>query len=104
MKEKDTSYQTRWKITLDYLFLRDRKLTRVLDLDPKKNQVRMAWQRLFPNIDLGETLANLMAKKIVKITRDGVVLEDHNNQSSDQRISLSFNDLALAQVMPLIWW
>ena len=104
LKEKDTSYQTRWKITLDYLFLRDRKLTRVLDLDPKKNQVRMAWQRLFPNIDLGETLANLMAKKIVKITRDGVVLEDHNKQSSDQRISLSFNDLALAQVMPLIWW
>lgn len=102
--EGDKSTLDAWKAMLDYMFLNDEKLTGILALDRDQNRITFEWNKLYPRIDLAETLANLMGKKIVEISKNGVILEDYVAKNGDSRIAISFDRLPLAQVIPLIWW
>ncbi len=104
VREKSTNPQHAWKIMLDSLFLKDKKFTTAIALNRGKSKIKIVWEELYPNIDLAETLANLMGKKIVSIGRDGVILKNKNDNSGETKVMLKFKDLSFEEIMPLIWW
>jgi adenine specific DNA methylase Mod len=79
-----------------YIFLKDLKLLEALEIDYKKNKVKVDLNRLYDGIDIPETLSNLLGKWIKKITPDYVEFED------GEKINLK--DLDYKLIKPLIWW
>jgi len=79
-----------------YVFMKDLKMLEVLKLNYENNRVKVDLSKLYSNIDIPETLSNLLGKWIKKITVDYVELED------GKRIDLKNLDYKL--IKPLIWW
>ena len=72
-----------------YVFMRDSK-----DTDYENRKVDLS--KLYPNIDIAETLSNLLGKWIKKITPDYVEFED------GERVNIK--ELDYEVIKPLIWW
>ena len=51
-----------------YVFLRDLKMLEALEVDTKKNTVKVDLSKLYKGIDIAETLSNLTGKWIKRIT------------------------------------
>jgi len=79
-----------------YVFMRDLKMLEALEIDYKKNKVKMDLSKLYKNIDIPETLSNLLGRWIKKITTEEVEFED------GEKINLK--DLDYKLIKPLIWW
>jgi adenine-specific DNA-methyltransferase len=79
-----------------YIFMGDKKMSDVLELDYEKGHVRVDLSKLYDNIDIAETLSNLLGKWIKRITKDSVEFEDGT------LVSLAKLDYKL--IKPLIWW
>jgi hypothetical protein len=79
-----------------YVFLRDRKLLDGLEIDRQAGRARFYPERLYPDIDLAETLSHLKGKWIRRITREFVEFED------GERAGLSDPDWEAFK--PMIWW
>lgn len=77
-----------------YVFLRDEKMAKCVELE--EDEVKVDLEKLYPNIDVAETLSNLTGKWIKKITKDYVEFEDGSKES------LKNPDYKL--IKPLIWW
>ncbi len=89
----DDPYQDTYE---QYVFLRDLKMLHALEIDHEANEVHVDLSRLYPDVDLAETLANLRGKWIARITPEYVEFED------GERIDLQ--DLDWQLIKPLIWW
>jgi len=79
-----------------YIFMRDKKMLDTLELDYEKGNVRVDLSKLYDNIDIAETLSNLLGKWIKRITKDSVEFEDGT--------SVSLAQLDYKLIKPLIWW
>lgn len=79
-----------------YVFLRDLKMLEALDVDLKKNKVKVDLSKLYDGIDIAETLSNLKGKWIKRITADSVEFAD------GEKVDLKNLDYKL--IKPLIWW
>ena len=79
-----------------YVFRRDLKMLHAVEADLEKNTVKVDLSKLYPDIDLAETLANVLGKHIKRITADRVEFTD--GASAD----LKNPDFKLLQ--PLLWW
>jgi len=79
-----------------YIFMKDLKMLEALEVDYKNNKVKVNLSKLYPNIDIPETLSNLLGKWIKKITSEYVEFED------GERIDLKNLDYKV--IKPLIWW
>jgi len=79
-----------------YVFMKDIKMLDALEVDYKNNKVNVDLSKLYQNIDVAETLSNLLGKWIKKITANYVEFED------GEKIDL--NDLDYKLIKPLIWW
>ncbi len=79
-----------------YIFMKDLKLLDVLEVDYKNNKVKVNLEKLYRNIDIAETLSNLLGKKIKKITGYFVEFEDGEK--------INIKDLDYKLIKPLIWW
>ena len=79
-----------------YVFMKDLKILEALKVDYGKNKVKVDLSKLYPNIDIPETLSNLLGKWIKRITPDLVEFED------GEKIDLKNLDYKL--IKPLIWW
>jgi hypothetical protein len=79
-----------------YIFQRDEKMLDALEVDYTANQVHFHPERVYPDIDLAETLSNLRGKWIKRITEDLVEFAD------GEKISLKDPDWRMLK--PLIWW
>ena len=79
-----------------YVFMRDLKMLESLEIDYEHNKVKVDLSRLYSNIDIPETLSNLLGKWIKKITPDYVEFE------GGERIDLK--DLDYKMIKSLIWW
>lgn len=79
-----------------YVFFRDDKMARALELDYKKDEVAVHLDRLYPDIDLAETLSCVTGKWIKRVTAEEVVFADGTKQS------LTKPDWRLLK--PLIFW
>jgi len=94
-----------------YVFMRDIKMLGALEIDYKNNKVNVDLSKLYAkiprqaspatplrkgNIDISETLSNLLGKWIKRITHDYVEFED------GEKIDIKNLDYKL--IKPLIWW
>jgi len=79
-----------------YVFLRDLKLLHSVDVDAETNSVHFHPERLYPDIDLAETLSQRCGKWIKRITADFVEFED------GEKVSLTDPNWRL--IKPLVWW
>ncbi len=79
-----------------YVFLRDKKLLESVAVDREADKVRFHPERLYPDIDLAETLSHLTGKWIRRITEDYVEFED------GERMNL--HDPDWATLKPMVWW
>ncbi len=79
-----------------YIFMKDLKLLEALEVDYRNNKVKVNLERLYKNIDIAETLSNVLGKWIKKITEDCVEFEDGE--------IVDIKDLDYKLIKPLIWW
>lgn len=79
-----------------YVFLRDLKMLEAVDLDTQNESVTVHLDRLYPDIDLAETLSCVTGKPIKRITAEAVEFRDGT------RADLVNPEWEL--VKPLIWW
>jgi adenine-specific DNA-methyltransferase len=79
-----------------YVFLRDEKLARSLEVDIQENKVTVNLDNIYENIDIAETLSNLLGKKIASI-RNGVIRFVDGQE-------IDTNNLDYRLIKPLIWW
>ena len=64
-----------------YVFFRDEKLARVLELDYEKDDVNVDLSKLYPDIDLAETLSCVTGKWIRRITKGEVEFTDGSKEN-----------------------
>jgi adenine specific DNA methylase Mod len=80
----------------EYVFMKDEKMLKSLEIDYEKNKVKVDLSKLYPNIDIAETLSNLTGKWIKKISDDEVEFEDGKK--------IDIKNLDYKFIKPLIWW
>jgi adenine-specific DNA-methyltransferase len=80
----------------EYVFMKDEKMLKALEIDYENNKVKVDLTKLYPNIDIAETLSNLTGKWIKKISDGGVEFEDGTK--------INTKDLDYKLIKPLIWW
>jgi len=79
-----------------YVFMKDKKMLDALEVDYKNNKVKVDLSKLYPDIDIAETLSNLLGKWIKKISKDELVFED------GEKVDIKNLDYKI--IKPLIWW
>jgi len=79
-----------------YIFMKDLKMLEAVEIDYQNNKVKVDLSKLYPNIDIPETLSNLLGKWIKRITADYVEFED------GEKVKIKELDYKL--IKPLIWW
>jgi len=81
----------------EYIFMRSPKFveTAVQRVD---QGFKIDLGKIYPekSVDIAETISNLFGKKIIKITRDAVELQDVGK--------VYFEDLPIERIKSLIWW
>lgn len=80
----------------DYVFMKDEKMLSALEIDYKNNKVKIDLSKLYPDIDITETLSNLTGKWIKKITDGEVEFTDGTKVNT--------KNLDYKLIKPLIWW
>lgn len=76
--------------------MKDLKMLEALKIDYENNKVKVDLTKLYPNIDIPETLSNLLGRWIKRITSDYVEFKD------GEKIDIKNLDYKL--IKPLIWW
>ena len=71
-------------------------MLKALEIDYENNKVKVDLSQLYPNIDIAETLSNLIGKWIKKISSDEVEFEDGTK--------INTKDLDYKLIKSLIWW
>jgi len=79
-----------------YVFMKDKKLLDALEVDYKNKKVRVDLSKIYPNIDVAETLSNLRGKWIRKISKNEIEYEDGKK--------VNLGDLDYKIIKPLIWY
>jgi len=79
-----------------YVFLKDEKMLKALEIDYKNKKVKVDLSKLYKNIDIAETLSNLTGKWIKRIKEDEVEFEDES--------VVNIKNLDYKLIKPLIWW
>ncbi len=80
----------------EYVFMKDEKMLKALEIDYKKEKVKVNLSKLYPNIDIAETLSNLTGKWIKKVNDAEIEFEDGTK--------INVKDLDYKLIKPLIWW
>jgi len=104
----------------EYVFLKDEKMLKALEIDYENNKVKVDLTKLYPNIDIAETLSNLTGKWIKRITprqtSSDTPLQEGNNtplaplQEGNYEVEfedgtkVNTKDLDYKLIKPLIWW
>jgi adenine-specific DNA-methyltransferase len=79
-----------------YVFLRDLKMLDSIEIDAEQNKAHFYPERLYPDIDMAETLSQCRGKWIKRITAEYVEFQD------GERMSLTDPDWQA--IKPLVWW
>ena len=80
----------------EYVFMKDEKMLKALEIDYENNKVKVDLSKLYPNIDIAETLSNLTGKWIKRIKQNEVEFVDGS--------VINTKDLDYKLIKPLIWW
>jgi adenine-specific DNA-methyltransferase len=79
-----------------YVFLKDEKMLRAMEIDYENGKVKVDLTKLYSNIDIAETLSNLTGKWIKRIGESEVEFEDGSK--------VNMKDIDYKLIKPLIWW
>lgn len=82
-----------------YSFLQDQKLLDAIEIDYEKKNAKVVFEKLYPDVEIAETLSNLSGKHIKQIFEDKVVFEDGSEVIYDE---MTFEKYPW--IKPLIWW
>ncbi len=107
----------------EYVFLKDEKMLKAMEIDYEKEKVKVDLSKLYPNtpsanaatplqegnIDIAETLSNLTGKWIKKITpclpEAATPLQEGNCEVEfEDGTKVNTKDLDYKLIKPLIWW
>jgi len=80
----------------EYVFMKDEKMLKALEIDYKNKKVKVDLTKLYPDIDIAETLSNLTGKWIRAIKEDEVEFTDGSK--------INTKELDYKLIKPLIWW
>ena len=80
----------------EYVFMKDEKMLKAMEIDYKEERVKVDLDKLYPNIDIAETLSNLTGKWIKKLSDGEIEFEDGTK--------INTKDLDYKLIKPLIWW
>ncbi|HNZ86641.1 MAG TPA: site-specific DNA-methyltransferase [bacterium] len=80
----------------EYVFMKDEKMLKALEIDYKNKKVKIDLSKLYPDIDIAETLSNLTGKWI-KTIKDGEVEFTDGSK-------INTKELDYKLIKPLIWW
>jgi adenine specific DNA methylase Mod len=80
----------------EYVFMKDEKMLEALEIDYKNKKVKVDLTKLYPDIDIAETLSNLTGKWI-KAIKDGEVEFTDGSK-------INTKELDYKLIKPLIWW
>ncbi len=87
-----------------YIFLRDLKMLEALEVDTKKNKVKVDLGKLYDGIDISETLSNLTGKWIKRINADPSNPLSVGSVEFDDGEVVDTKNLDWTRIKPLIWW
>lgn len=82
-----------------YSFLQDQKLLEAIEIDYEKKNAKVIFGKLYPDVDIAETLSNLSGKHIKQLFEDKVVFEDNSE--------VVYSEMTFEKypwIKPLIWW
>jgi len=107
----------------EYVFMKDEKMLKALEIDYKNDKVKVDLDKLYPNtppadadtplqkgnIDIAETLSNLTGKWIKKITPrqtspDTPLQEGNYEVEFEDGTKINTKELDYKLIKPLIWW
>lgn len=83
----------------NYSFMSDEKMLDALELDYEEENLKVKFENLYPDVDIAETLSNLLGKNIKKLNNKRVIFEDDKE--------IIFNEMTFEKypfIKPLIWW
>lgn len=80
-------------------FQKDEKLLDAILIDHENERVKIHFENLFPDVDIAETLSNLIGKKIKKLNKEWVIFDDGMKIKYDE---MTYEKYPF--VKPLIWW
>jgi adenine-specific DNA-methyltransferase len=88
-----------------YIFYADEKLTKGFKMQEK---LEIDLEKVYSNIDINETISNLLGLHIIRLDSDGVILDNDGdelfiktnviNMTEDEKMEF------ILQIRPLIWW
>jgi len=91
-----------------YIFLKDEKMLRAVEIDYENKKVKVDLNKIYPNIDIAETLSNLTGKWIKKISDGEVEFEDgtkiDNKNFEYVKYPNGETEPFYKLIKPLIWW
>lgn len=100
---EDTLSKSRYKGNIEniseYSFMQEEKLLEAIIINKNKEIIEIDFSKLYKDIDIAETISNLIGKKIKKLEKDKVTYED------DTVVDL--HNITLEKypfLKPLIWW
>lgn len=96
-KEKDSD-------VVQYSFMQDQKLLEALEIDYEKKNVKVVFEKLYPDVDIAETLSNLSGKPIKELAKDYCVLVD---RETEEEMKIIYDEMTFEKypwIKPLIWW
>lgn len=79
--EGDLFRNTKTAPYTQYVFFRDQKMARAVELDYKNDEVKVHLDHLYPDIDVAETLSCVTGQPIRRITADEVEFADGSKQN-----------------------
>lgn len=82
--------------TDEYVFMRDEILLEAAEIDDDDEEIEVDLTQIYSDVDVAESLANLLGKDIKTVSESQVTFEDETSYDYDD---LSFND-----VKSYIWW
>jgi len=85
----------------EYVFMKDEKMLKTMEIDYNNDKVKVDLTKLYPNIDIAETLSNLTGRWIKEVKGQkskvkSVVFEDGSE--------IDVANLDYKLIKPLIWW
>lgn len=83
-------------------FTKDEKLLDAMIIDNEKEEIKMHFELLYPDVDIAETMSNVTGKKIKKLNKERVIFEDGTEIKFDE---MNYSDPHFKDAYKkLLWW
>jgi adenine specific DNA methylase Mod len=83
-------------------FSKDEKLLDAMVIDEEKEEVKIHFELLYPDVDIAETISNVTGKKIKKLNKERVIFED---DTQIEFANMNYYDPIFKDAYrSLLWW